>query len=297
MRNKVITEEWLNQRRTGIGSTDVAPIMGLSKRRTALHIQQEKLEGLVIEGTSELMEIGLAMEPVILALYARKYDRNPRRVHRIIRSKEFPFMIASLDATAAPRIDVECKFVEYPDKDEWGEEGSDEIPVAHVLQTQHQLAVTGFEVAEVPVLMRGKLRRYIVRRNEPLIEQLIERERYFWEKHIIAGEPVAPDPDNPATLELIRRIYAVDDAKHINLGPDMIEVVSCFQEAKNERSQQDKIIERMQTEILCAMGDAGAASLPDGTMLIRTKIHRKAYSVQETEYVQLKVKQLVKEEA
>src|SRR5687768_4033696 len=61
-------EAWLRWRRTGIGSTDSAAILGVG-RRTPLHVQVEKLDGIVTVEETELMELGRDMEPLLVKRY------------------------------------------------------------------------------------------------------------------------------------------------------------------------------------------------------------------------------------
>ena len=100
-------------------------------------------------------------------------------------------MIADVDGICEDGRILECKTARSG-KD-WGEEGTDEIPQYYQTQVQHYMAVLGAPVCDVAVLIGGSdFRIYTVRRDQELIDLLINDEEEFWEKHVVPGIPPAP---------------------------------------------------------------------------------------------------------
>lgn len=76
---------------------------------------------------------------------------------------------------------VEIKTARFA-SDQWGREDTAEVPTHVLVQCQHELAVTGADVCYVAVLFSGsEPRRYIIPRDEELIDSLIELEAEFVE--------------------------------------------------------------------------------------------------------------------
>ena len=92
-------EDWLAERRKGIGGSDVAAIMGLSAYSTPYQVWLEKTQG-IHEDISEKPAVmwGNILEPVVGEHYMDCHpDRHVRRVNAIARSIGRPWAQASLD--------------------------------------------------------------------------------------------------------------------------------------------------------------------------------------------------------
>lgn len=196
------TPAWHEARRNGIGSSDSPVIAGVAPWGDVLTLFAEK-RGLV-DGTLEetdAMRWGIRLEEVVAEAYSERTGRTVRRVNAIQHHPRYAWLIASLDrrVVGEKRL-VEIKTTRYA-SDKWGTEGTAEIPEHYLVQVQHQLAVTGFEVADVPVLIAGSdLRIYTVPRDEALIEALVEMDAEFWQ-HVTDGTP----PDAVALAERGRK--------------------------------------------------------------------------------------------
>jgi putative phage-type endonuclease len=171
------TPEWLEMRRTGIGSSDAPVIAG--ERGSVIELWAEKT-GLIEApepdaDTKRLFEWGHRLEPVIADWYADRHDRPLRRVNRMLRHPDVPWAYASLDrVTAKGRRIVEIK------TDRWGWRGGEDVPGAIQAQVQHQLWVTGYEVADVAVLFGGSEPVvYEIERDQAFIDNLVFLETEF----------------------------------------------------------------------------------------------------------------------
>lgn len=94
-------------------------------------------------------------------------------------------MLATVDAIGIPPSGggprpVEAKTTRW--QKEWGEPETDQAPLPYVFQVQHQLAVTGYNEADIAVLIGGSdFRIYRVQRDEEIIKALIRVESEFWQ--------------------------------------------------------------------------------------------------------------------
>lgn len=149
-------EEWLAQR--GLGSSDSSAICGLNPWRTPYKVWAEKVGIVAPFAGNEATEIGLAMEPVISELYAKRTGRKIRPIGKMYQHKLHPFITATPDR----EIDLgnlygrlgELKNVGWRMVHEWDDNNTPDN--AHI-QVQHQLMVCpSFEDADVIALLGGR---------------------------------------------------------------------------------------------------------------------------------------------
>ncbi|MFI3201555.1 MAG: hypothetical protein R3Y54_08520 [Eubacteriales bacterium] len=109
------------------------------------------------------------------------------------------------------------------------------------MQCQHYLAVTGYDVWYLAVLILGKeFQIHKIERDEELIENLITIEKKFWEEHILAR--VVPLPDGSSNYtELIGKQYGIGEGeKRVDL--------SCVESKLNRREELLLLEEKMKIE-------------------------------------------------
>lgn len=191
-------EEWREERRKGIGGSDVAAIMGLSAYRTPYQVWLDKTIGSTDDVSDKPAVMwGNILEHIIGEHYAEQHpDRTVRRVNGMLRSIERPWAQASLDYEVRdPELGwgiLEIKTAGWRREDDW----SDGVPIYYVTQVAHYLSVSGRPFADVAVLIAGQdYREYRVMRDEEDIETVNRAVDEFWRDHVESG--VAPDVDAP----------------------------------------------------------------------------------------------------
>jgi putative phage-type endonuclease len=190
-------EQWLQERRSGIGGSDAAAILGLSKWKTPLEVYMEKRGELAPRPDNESMRWGRVLEPVIRQQYAERTGRVVRVPDYIVYHQDHSFMLANLDGVTDDRRVVEIKTARTSQG--WGDPGTDEVPQEYLLQVQHYMAVTGFGVADVAVLIGGSdFRVYEVPADRELQEMLIESEAEFWHR---VEQGIPPEPVSYADMQ------------------------------------------------------------------------------------------------
>lgn len=183
-------QEWLAQRRTGIGGSDVAPILGMSKWTTPLQVYEDKIGISQEQEDNPAMKWGRIHEPSIRQEYAETTGRTVYVPDGIIAHPKYPFMLASLDGITDDDRVFEAKTARSADG--WGEPGSADVPEAYALQVQHYLAVTGKQIADVAVLIGGSdFRIYTLEADKDLQEMLYEAESQFWSRVLARNPPEA----------------------------------------------------------------------------------------------------------
>ena len=172
-------QEWLALRRSGIGASDIAAIMGVSPWSTPRQVWISKVEPEAPEPMSnEDMDWGLRMERLIVDEACQRLGAAPLHYGPLMKDNDRPWMMATPDATANDLATDKVIVVEAKKVDDWA---WDEIPTHYHYQVQWQLAVTGLDKAVLAALHRGRrLELYEVERDEEVISELVEAGEWFW---------------------------------------------------------------------------------------------------------------------
>ena len=200
-------EDWLKAR--GIGSSDVSAICGLNPYRTAYQVWAEKVGIAEPFAGNEATEIGLALEPVIADLYAKRTAYLVDPVAKMFFHKDYPWMTSTPDRFVTRETTKglgEIKNVGWRMVKEWED---DNTPDHAHLQAQSQLLVTNsevqqFEFCDVIAMLGG--RELVWRTVEPDLSvqaRLIEILCQFWE----LVQTKTPPPLVAEDAEAIKLLY------------------------------------------------------------------------------------------
>lgn len=253
--------EWLRARRTGIGASEIAAVLGESRWGDAGTVYARKVAAQDDDEAREWQEWGLRLEPVILEAYSspRYTGRPAERDGRLLRAREHPWALCTIDAWTYiddRSIPLELK------TDRWGREWDDGPPVEYMLQLQHQMLVTGARMASIAVLIGGsKLAWCDAARDEATIARVIRAGSRFWASVEAREMPETRDHGALAAVfaEADRgRVVELEGAEWIVRDAKRCEARAVASVAAREASDIDAAIKR-------AMGRAEVARLDDGT--------------------------------
>lgn len=193
-------DTWLGERRRGIGGSDAAKVLGVSRWGGPLSVYLEKKGLYIPDDPGEPAYWGTVLEDVVAREFEKRSGLRVQRQNKIFTHPDYPWMLANIDRRiVGQNKGLECKTASNFMGDEW--EG-DELPDAYYIQIQHYMAVMGWEACWVACLIGGQ--RYVqkeVQRNPELINTIIEKEREFWEEHFLKDVPPPVTPfDNPNSL-------------------------------------------------------------------------------------------------
>ena len=242
------SQEWHEERRKGIGGSDAAAILGLSKWNTPLTLWMEKTGAATEQERTQEQARGNFLENGILEWYQWHTQQKVERINGIIRSEEHPFMQFSPDGIADDRIVVEVKTALVDD--EWGDEGTDQIPTEYMIQVQHEMAVVKFNVAHVPVLFpHFHFSLYIVHADPELQELIRAAEQEWWENHVLTN--VMPEPTTHG--DVVKK-YGQAKVGPIEATPEIVEMVTELKEVKARLKLTEQEKEEAEAQIKNFMG-------------------------------------------
>lgn len=182
------SEEWHALRRTKIGASNAAAIVGKHPHKSSLDVWEEMVLGKV-PFVNKAMKRGMDLEePARIELILR---HGTIYEPKVVQHPENEFMIASLDGYAmCPKegseyiVEIKC-----PGEKIYESAANAEIPEYWGWQIQHQLACTGLPYSSLFVYNGVEGIVLWITRNEDMIKTLIEKESEFYRNHILEFDP------------------------------------------------------------------------------------------------------------
>jgi putative phage-type endonuclease len=263
-------DDWLEVRKTGIGSSDAAAAVGLNPYMSALELyliktgQDEHLPKVDPDDESSPLYWGTMLEHIVAAHYTKRTGRRVRKINAVLQHPEHPWMLANIDREVVGSDEVqilECKTAGIHGSRLW----KDGVPEYVQLQVMHQLAVTGKQAADVAVLLGGQeLQIHRIERDEAMIAQLIALEQQFW-GYVQSRIPPAVDGSDSADRAL-RALFPRETEEFKDFSQDRSLSV-LFEDYLDTRSQAERMKAKedaLKQQLQMAMGTAAKAQFETG---------------------------------
>jgi putative phage-type endonuclease len=184
------TPEWLEMRRSKIGASDAAIILGISPWKTPFELWEEKVLGKEQE-QSGAMARGHAMEEEARYFFERETSLNV--MPKVVVHPDRDWQMASLDGITfdgSVIVEIKCPNKEVHEKARLGE-----VPDHYYAQIQHQLAVTG-AMHCFYFSYDGKTgHKVMVNPDEKYIKKMIKEEERFYQCMINKEPPEMSEKD------------------------------------------------------------------------------------------------------
>lgn len=255
-----LTEKNLENRKKGIGASEAGIVMGLNANVSPYQLWMVKTGRAQPDDLSELPQVywGTMHEEPIAQHYAKLMNCKVRRVTNTLFHKEHSFMLCHLDRKIEGLSKVlECKFAMFA-RDDWGLSGSDIVPLPYIVQVQYQLAVTGYQEADLAVLIGGwDYRVYHFKRDEELIAKIIEEVSEFW-KCVESDTP--PPLRDRADAELA---YPFSNGNFKEAEPEVVQVVEQFREVRAKTKELEEQKEKLSDRLTLFLKDAEGLRMQD----------------------------------
>lgn len=268
----MLNEQQRKERILGIGGSDMPIIMGLSSYKTPYQLYLEKIGEL--DSQSELTPMqywGHNLEGVIRDEFSKRHnvtvDSDISSVH-----PDIPFLRGNLDGFIKEQNAVlEIKCCNSFMAKEWGEEGTDVIPMQYLVQVAHYCAVMNADCAYIAVLIGGfDYREYKYTRDLSLEAHLIEQARKFWE---CVQNKTPPEPINQVDLRLMFPQHNPEKTKTINT--DISEQLTKLSETRFKIKELSEVEEQYRFNIMQFMEDAECLTDASGRPIVSWKSNKR----------------------
>lgn len=251
-------DEWLLERRKGIGGSDASVILGLNKWRTAFELWLDKTGQVpVSESASEAAYFGRILEDIVAKEFEVRSGKKVRRKRSMLKHPEHDFILANIDRMiVGEKAILECKTTSEYNLKEWE---NDEIPADYIVQVQHYLGVLGpeYKKAYFAVLIGGN--KFVwkeIERDDELIEMIFTAEVEFWNTAVLGGVAPALDGSSAAEEYLKKRYAETESNKVIDLTAVNRERIKQYLQLKESIAELQLQAKELENQIKHEMKEA-----------------------------------------
>lgn len=275
----MLTAAELEARRSWIGASEAAAVLGLNPYVTPFEVWAEKVGKLEAFEGNKYTDAGQRFEGAVLDWAEEKLGdlvRNiPARLPGLPIGSTLDAMLMGSD------VPVEAKTAGLfgPLHKDWGDEGTDQVPDSYVVQCQMQMLCTDAELAYLAAFLQGRgFQMFRINRSEKICSYLKSYLPDWWDRHVVAN--VAPPMTN-TSLEVLKRLKR-EPNKIVEVPT---EIAARLERANKEFTASEKEKKSAQAAMLIAMGDAEAADFGDPNRLVTFyEQSRKAHFVSDSTF-------------
>ncbi len=245
-------EQWLKERKTYIGGSDLGSIVGVNKYKSALDVYLDKTGDSIEEITNEKCYWGNRLESVVADEYAKRTGNQVVEPIGLIRHSKYPFIACNIDRFVnGGEYILECKTAGLMMAKEWGEVGTNEIPDSYKCQVAYYAAITDVPKVDIAVLIGGQeFRIYTYIRDRDLENKLIQVAVNFWNNHVLTKTP--PEPCN--SIDFLN-LYQESNGLEIKADDKLIENIYQLKSLKEQENDIKNKVSGLQDYIKQYMKD------------------------------------------
>jgi len=255
----LINHDFSVDRSKYIGGSDIGAILGLSRFKTPLEVWMEKTGKETKRLDSLHLRFGSFAEEFVASEYSRATGFELLHDESIFIHPEHAFMSAHMDrfvlevGSSSPTRLLECKTANPFSSGDWGEVGSDQVPMSYLCQCIWYMAITGIEKTDLAVLFgNSDFRIYEITRDQGLEELVIAKATTFWNDYVLKDIP--PPVQSEADCQTL--FSKGDPAKSIEAKEETLELTKRLHALNSEIDIREEEISSIKQNIMSQMGEA-----------------------------------------
>ena len=285
-----LTTEQLEIRKTGVGGSDIAVLLGLNPFKTTHELWLEKTEQIEPENfdDNDAVSFGNIIEDTIGEFYTHKTGIELRNKLQTIRHPEYDWLVANIDKkVVGVKKGVEIKNVGFHAAHAWGKDGTDEVAEYYMPQPMHYMLVLDYQEWDVAAYFGGAdLKIYHLHRDKEFDELIIDLSHDFWHNHVLSMVAPEIDYDHQSTEGMLKRFYPGTNGAEIELQ-DLHHWHNVRLEAMAKAKEYEAIATGAKNHILAGMGNSAIGNIDGLGSSTRESVKRKGLFVEPTEYMNM----------
>lgn len=285
-----LTPEQHEMRRSGVGASEAASACGLGYQQTVelwlLKTGQAEPDDL---SRNRDVLFGQHMEAGGIAYWSALRETPVTYPMPTVRHPEHSFIFATPDAQISERRGLQFKTMDFWRFKLLQELGVAEVIPEVVLQVQQEMLVMDWDSDVITILVGKDLHDIEVERNERLQSLIVERESLFWD-HVQRRVPPPVDFSRDGALRCVQALHPkIKTGDVVRLSEEAAAFWEAYEKAgRTARELLDKKRPAWKASVLGEIGDHYGGLLPDGRLVRRKTIEKKAYTVAATEYLDVR---------
>jgi putative phage-type endonuclease len=256
----LINHDFTQDRTKYLGGSDIGAILGLSPFKSPLAVWLEKTGKDVKPVDSLPLRFGSFAEEFVANEYAKATGFALRHDESIYIHPNHSYMSAHIDRFVhADGLDqpatkiLECKTANPFSRAQWGEVGSDQVPMSYLCQCIWYMAITGIEKTDLAVLFGNTdFRIYTILRDPELENLVLEKAHHFWHEYVLKDLP--PPVQTPDDCQLL--FQRGDPSKTLEANAETLTLLARLQKLHHQGNACDEEISALKTQIMAQMQDA-----------------------------------------
>jgi len=264
----MLTDKQKEQRLNSIGGSDAGTILGVNPYKSRYDLWEEKTTKVDTFQTSINVDLGNALEPMILDHYKKINNLTDNEFKTDVphlTHKKYKYMAANLDALDIKNnVIVEAKFSKATSL--WAEEregyalASDIQP--HIYgQIMHYMVVTGLREAVVVALIDGfklEFRTYKFKYDEAYCLNLKLKELQFWDW--VQTKEIPPAMNKYE----VERIYVPNEDKAVTANSEQLALVDAYGNISEQLKSLQKQKKELANKIALSLNESTALTNSSG---------------------------------
>jgi putative phage-type endonuclease len=288
-------EEWLKDRKGGIGSSDAAGIMGMSQYSSPLKVWLDKTSDVIPDVDNRFTKAGRYLETPIAEWFKEETGLDVQMARDFVGHEEVTVLhqehdfiratpdgwvtleggdgLRLLDRDIRGRGLLEIKNTSTYKAADWDEK----VPPMVYAQVQHQLLVLDCKWAFVAVLIGGnELRWFFVEADAEMQEEMLSKEITFWTTYVLTEEQ--PAAQSEVDKQYLAMLYPEEEEdSEVHLSAEAAELDEEIILAQAEIKRLEQVVKDSRTKIIAELGRHAVGVLPDGTKYTHKTQTRKGY--------------------
>jgi putative phage-type endonuclease len=262
------SQPWHDVRRSRLGASEIAAVMGLSPWQSPFSLWCEKSGSIAPQFETEEMSWGKDMEEVIARWFAREHPERTVHPCGLWLNIERPYQVAQPDRLInhVDSADIALLEIKTARQDEyWGKPGTDDIPVYYRAQCLWQLDTFKLKTCHIAVSIAGSPPvEYVVTYSADEVA-LMRAAAVDFLASIERDEP--PDIDGHiATYRAVRELHPLIDGSKVQVDEELagqyLAALEGYDDAVTAKQEAA-------ARIVAVMGDARYAMLGDRKIAMR----------------------------
>ena len=271
-------QDFTRDRHLYIGGSDIGAILGLSPYRTPLEVWMDKTGRSTNEANNLAIRFGNFAEDFVANEYALQTQSSLLHYPKPIPHPKYPHLVGHVDRFVMPSalLDqsnqyelfdekgvccaahlLECKTANPFNQSQWGESGTNQVPLPYLVQCLWYLAITNLERADLAVLFSNQdFRIYSIARDLELEQMMIDKALFFWNNYVLSD--IAP----PAKCEAdYQHLYPIEaKGKSTQADSDLFEMILRLNEVQEEIKTKESEVGHIKEAVMAKMQDCETLS-------------------------------------
>lgn len=243
-------EQWLEERKKGIGGSDSAAVLGLSKWKSPYQVWCDKKGYNPLESSDNASLFwGRTLEPVIRQHYSDITGYSVAETE-IYFMPGYDYIFATVDGLIVEDPDRILEIKTARTAEGWGEPGTDQIPVEYLCQCQHYMMTYNRHITDVAVLIGGSdFRIYHIEASESIHNYMLRAYAEFWK---LVENDTAPEM---RSFDDVLRRFPVSTTNTVEATPYIQMMAQQMKAAKEQICSLENLCEELKTKIAAFMGE------------------------------------------